>query len=219
MIWTHIALSSNFQQSFSNSWIQLLFYFFLYHRLKTLNKEEYNLTHLVLVVILQVFMKNTHGLAYVAFSNISSRLWLGDNTIWRILSIKEIYQLFIQTYNLLLIQRLLKNFNHGQYGLNHVVLSKKNDQTAFELRCTSQNVYVKLYVLNHIVLSSILYKFPRKALFSIFIKSCIFFSIYTILNELNQGQYGLTHIVLFKKMINFCQKHIWFELRCIFQHI
>ena len=70
---------------------------------------------------------------------------------------------------------------------------KKNDQTAFELRCTSQNVYVKLYVLNHIVLSSILYKFPRKALFSIFIKSCIFFSIYTILNKLNQGQYGWTH--------------------------
>ena len=36
------------------------------------------------------------GLAYVAFSNISSRLWLGDNTIWQILSIKEIYQVFIQ---------------------------------------------------------------------------------------------------------------------------
>ena len=108
MIWTHIVLSSNFRQSFSNSWIQLLFYFFLYHRLKTLNKEEYNLTHLVLVVILQVFIKNTHGLAYVAFSNISSRLWLGDTTIWHILSIKEIYQVFIQAYNLLLLQRLLK---------------------------------------------------------------------------------------------------------------
>ena len=69
-----------------NSWIQLLFHFFLEHRLKTLNKEECNLTHVI---------KNTHGLAYVAFSNISSRLWSGDNTIWRILSIKEIYQVFI----------------------------------------------------------------------------------------------------------------------------
>ena len=70
---------------------------------------------------------------------------------------------------------------------------KKNDQTVFELRCTSQTFYQKLYVLNHIVLASILYKFPRKAPFSIFIKSCISFSIYTILNKLNQGQYGLTH--------------------------
>ena len=90
----------------------------------------------------------------------------------------------------------LKNFNHGQYGLTHIVLSKKkkkNDQTVFELRCTSQTFYQKLYVLNHIVRASILYKFPRKAPFSIFIKSCIFFSIYTILNKLNQGQYGLTH--------------------------
>ena len=79
-----------------NSWIQLLFYFFLAHRLKAFNKEQNDLTHVVLVVILQIFIKNTHGLAYIAFSNIFSRLWLGDNTIWRILSIKEIYQVFIQ---------------------------------------------------------------------------------------------------------------------------
>ena len=87
-----------------NSWIQLLFYFFLAHRLKTLNKEQYNLTHVVLVVILQIFIKNTHGLANVAFSNISSRLWLEENTVWLILSIKEIYQVFIQAYNLLLLK-------------------------------------------------------------------------------------------------------------------
>ena len=78
-----------------NGWIQLLFYFFLVHRLKALNKEQYNLTHVVVVVILQIFIKNTHCLAYVAFANISSRLWLGDNTIWHILSIKEICQVFI----------------------------------------------------------------------------------------------------------------------------
>ena len=38
----------------------------------------------------------------------------------------------------MLLQRL---FNHGQYGLTHIVLSNKKDQTAFELRCTSQNFY------------------------------------------------------------------------------
>ena len=51
-----------------SSWEEILlrvsrFYFFLDHRLKTLNKKEYNLTHVVLVVILQTFIKNTHGLA------------------------------------------------------------------------------------------------------------------------------------------------------------
>ena len=127
-----------------NSWIQLLFYFFLDHRLKTLNKEEYNLTHVSLVVILQFFIKNTHGLAYVAFSNISSRLWLGDNTIWRILSIKEIYQFFIQAYNLLLLQRLLENSNHGQYGLAHIVLSKK--MIKLRLNCV---VLLKIFTRNY----------------------------------------------------------------------
>ena len=89
-----------------NSWIQFLFYFFLEHCLKTLNKEEYNLTHVI---------KNTHGLAYVAFSNISSRLWSGDNTIWCILSIKEVYQVFVQAYNLLLLQRLFCIFKSCIY--------------------------------------------------------------------------------------------------------
>ena len=31
-----------------NSWIQFLFYFFLEHHLKTLNKEQYSLTHVYL---------------------------------------------------------------------------------------------------------------------------------------------------------------------------
>ena len=71
---THTVVSNSFQQSFSRAEIQLLFYFFLAHLLKTLSKEEYDLTHVVLVAVLQIFIKNTHGLAYVAFSNISSRL-------------------------------------------------------------------------------------------------------------------------------------------------
>ena len=62
------------------------------------------MTHVVLIVMLKFFIKNTHGLAYVAFTNISSRLWLGDNAIWHTLSIKEIYQVFIQAYNLLLLK-------------------------------------------------------------------------------------------------------------------
>ena len=94
-----IALSNNFQQFFSKAEIvESTFCFFLAHRFKTLNKEQYDLNYVVVVlvvVILQIFIKNTHCFAYVAFANISSRLWLGDNTIWRILSIKEIYHVFI----------------------------------------------------------------------------------------------------------------------------
>ena len=52
------------------------------------------------------------------------------------------WQVFIQSYKLLLLQRLLKIFDHAQYGLTHIVLSKKKkDQTAFEWRCTSQKFY------------------------------------------------------------------------------
>ena len=93
-----------------NSWIQFLFYFFHEHHLKTLKKEQSNFTHVGLVVILQIFIKNTYGLAYVAFSNISSRLWLGDNTIWRILSIKEFYQVFIQAYKPFTTSKTFRNF-------------------------------------------------------------------------------------------------------------
>ena len=83
-------------------------------------------------------------------------------------------QVFIQSYNLLLLQRLLKIFNHGQYGLTHIVLSKKK-----KIKLRSNGVVLhktfihELYVLNHIV--------------SIFIKSCILFSIYTILNKFESG--------------------------------
>ena len=122
---THIVLSNNFRQSFSKAEIvESNFYFFLKHHLKTLNKEEYNLTHVI---------KNTHGLAYVAFS-----IFLADcdqGTIqfdafcqWK-KSIKFSFRLITFYY--------FKDFNHGQYGLTHIVLSKKKDQTAFKLCCTS----------------------------------------------------------------------------------
>ena len=78
---------------------------------------------------------------------------------------------------------------------------KKKDQTAFDLRCTYQNFYQRLYVLNYIVLSSILYKFPRKSLlFSPFSSKAVFSFLFTPFSiNLNKGKYGLTHIVLFKK--------------------
>ena len=50
-----------------NSWMKFLFYFLLAHRLKTLNKEQYNLTHVVLVVISQIFIKSTHSFATLHF--------------------------------------------------------------------------------------------------------------------------------------------------------
>ena len=103
-----------------NSWIQLLFYFFLEHHIKTLKKERYNLIHVI---------KSTHGLACIAFSNICSRLWSGDNTVWRILSIKEIFQGFIQAYNLLLLQRFKKNsiMDNTVWPISSF---QKNDRTA-----------------------------------------------------------------------------------------
>ena len=81
---------------------------------------------------------------------------------------KKSIKFSMRLINLLLLQRLLKIFNHGQNGLTHIVLSKKKkekkDKTAFDLRFTYQNFYPET------ILSSILRKFPQKALF-------IFFSI------------------------------------------
>ena len=81
---------------------------------------------------------------------------------------KKSIKFSLRLINLLLLQRLLKIFNHGQNGLTHIVLSKKKkekkDKTAFDLRFTYQNFYPET------ILSSILRKFPQKALF-------IFFSI------------------------------------------
>ena len=152
-------------------------------------------------------IKNTHGLAYVAFSNISRRLWSGHNTVWRILSVKEIFQVFIPAHKLLLLQRL-KKFQSWTIRFDQYRSFKKNDQTAFELHCTSQNFYQRLYVLNHIVLSSSLYKFPRKALFfSLFSsKAVFFFSIYTILNKFESGTIWIDPYYPFLKSYQFLSK-------------
>ena len=84
---------------------------------------------------------------------------------------------FHLAYNFLLHQRL---FNHGQYGLIHIVLSKKTIKLHLNCVVLFKTFIQKLYVLNHIILSSILYKFPRKALFfSLFSSKAVFFSLFT----------------------------------------
>ena len=135
-------------------------------------------------------IKNTHGLAYVAFSNISSRLWSGDNKIWRILSIKEVYQVFIQAYNLLLLQRL-KQFQSWTIRFDPYRPFKKKKKK-------SNCVWTTLYFFTKFLPETIRFKScsPLKyfievstkssILFCIF-KSCIFFSIYIILNKFESG--------------------------------
>ena len=98
--------------------------------------------------------------------------------LMQFLSIKEIYQVFIQVCNLLLLERLLKNILQSWtiWFDPYCSFKTKKDQTAFELHYTSQNFYQRLYVSSHIVVSSILYKFPQKALFFfLFLSKAVFF--------------------------------------------
>ena len=111
----------------------------------------------------------------------------GYNAIWHICQIcqsKKSIKFLFRLINLLLLQRFLKIFNQGQYGISS--FQEKKNKTAFELHFTSQIFYPET------TLSSILYKFPRRAL-------SIFFSIYTILNEFESGTIRVDHIVLLKK--------------------
>ena len=105
--------------------------------------------------------------------------------------------------NLLLLQRLLKIFNHGQCGLTHIVLSKKKkekDRTAFNLRFTYQKFYPEtIYTLKYFIQNST--------------KSTIHFFLYLHHFRKIESQYWFTHK---KRKVNFFQKHVWFELRCIF---
>ena len=62
-------------------------------------------------------------------------------------SIKEIYQVFVQAYK-------RRNFQSWtiRFDPYRPFKKKKNYQTAFELRCTSQNFYPETLLLNHITL-------------------------------------------------------------------
>ena len=143
-------------------------------------------------------------MAYFVFSNISNRLWFFN-------------------------QRNLSSFHSGLQKTKFSIMdntvwpiSSIQKKKIIKLRSNCvvllKTFIQKLYVLNHIVLSSILYEFLRKALFfSLSSSKAVFFSLFTPFEiNLNQGEYGLTYIFLFKKMINFCQKHVWFELRLYF---
>ena len=82
----------------------------------------------------------------------------------------------------------LKNFNHGQYGLIHIVLSKKKRSN-----CVWTTLYFSKFLPETIRFKSYspLNYFKQVStksfiLFCIF-KSCIFFSIYIILNKFESG--------------------------------
>ena len=127
-------------------------------------------------------------------------------------SIKEIYQVLIQAYKRRNFQSWTIRFDPYRPFKKKIIKLRSNCVVLLK------TFIQKLYVLNHIVLSSILYEFLRKALFfSLSSSKAVFFSLFTPFEiNLNQGEYGLTYIFLFKKMINFCQKHVWFELRLHF---
>ena len=77
-----------------DSWIQLLLYFLIAHLLKTLNKEQYDLTHVVLAVILQIFIKST-----LVWHMLHFPIFLEDNTIWSIFSSRALFLLEIFLIN------------------------------------------------------------------------------------------------------------------------
>ena len=92
--------------------------------------------------------------------------------------------------------------------MTHIVLSKKKIKLRLNYVVLLKTFIEKLYVLNHIVLSSILHKFPRKAqFFSLFSpKAVFFFSIYTILNKFESGTIRADPYCPFKKNDQFLSK-------------
>ena len=85
---------------------------------------------------------------------------------------------------------------------------KKKDQTAFELRCTSQNFYPETIRFKSYSPLKYFIQVSTKSsiLFSIFIKSCIFFSIYTILNKFESGAIRVDPYCPFLKNDQFLSK-------------
>ena len=126
--------------------------------------------------------------SYNNFTNLYQKhAWFGLRCIFQYFQQTVIFQ---SKKSIKFSFRLTKDeiFNHGQYGLTYIVHSKKNYQTAFEQRCTSQNFYPETLLLNHITLWSISYKLLRKYLiFFLFLSAVFFYSIYTILNKFESG--------------------------------
>ena len=104
--------------------------------------------------------------------------WLGDSAIWCILSIKEIYQVFIQAYKPFTTSKTFKNFQSRAMWFDPYCPFKKKKKK-IELRSICV-LLIKTFIQKLYILSSILYKIPQKAPF-------IFFSIYTILEKLSHN--------------------------------
>ena len=85
--------------------------------------------------------------------------------------------------------KTFKNFQSWTIRFDSYRPFKKYYQTAFELRCTSQNFYPETIRFKSYSPLKYFIQVSTKSsiLFSIFIKSCIFFSIYTILNKFESG--------------------------------
>ena len=132
--------------------------------------------------------------------------WLGDSAIWCILSIKEIYQVFIQAYKPFTTSKTFKNFQSRAMWFDPYCPFKKKkekDRTAFNLRFTYQKFYPEtIYTLKYFIQNST--------------KSTIHFFLYLHHFRKIESQYWFTHK---KRKVNFFQKHVWFELRCIFWHV
>ena len=105
-------------------------------------------------------------MAYVAFSNISSRLWLGDNAIWRNLSIKEIYQVFIEAYKPFTTSKTFKNFQSRTKWFDpYCPFKKKKRKKKIKLRSICV-LLIKTFIQK--LYSQVFYASFHKKLYSFF---------------------------------------------------
>ena len=113
-------------------------------------------------------------------------------------------QVFIQSYNLLLLQRLLKFLITDNTVWPISSFQKKKIKLRSNGVVLHKTFIQELYVLNHIV--------------SIFIKSCILFSIYTILNKFESGTIRVdpSNILSFLKNDQFLWKAHIFRITLYF---
>ena len=91
--------------------------------------------------------------------------------------------------------------------MTHIVLSKKIIKLRSNCVVLLKTFIQKLYVLNHSPLKYFIQVSTKSSiLFSIFIKSCIFFSIYTILNKFESGAIRVDPYCPFLKNDQFLSK-------------
>ena len=146
------------------------------------------------------------------FSNISSKLLLSGNTVWSILSFQGFYILFFQGSNtsfhlklkyFLVSKSLLKKLYRGQYGVAQIVLSRILRK--FPPKLGYFLVFKSL--LKNCICITVWPILPFQRYYANLYRKLIFFLEFkNLFKNLNQGQYGLTLIFLFKDSINFSLK-------------